>query len=199
MIIPSLNAGAKKYEILRDTAGYHSREAMLKGLYRKYGPEASMYDVYEELQGLDRSVSTGLDEDRFRELKEITGTMPDKWKDCFVSTGRDKWWKFSVESADPAIPWLRDLALIKVYVSVDEPSCVMEMFSRTVKMLLEQSDNRFHAKVSRMKRKDSIFLQGKPFLRMIISSFRRMAVFGMLLVWHQAGKRQRKSIMPNCR
>ena len=156
MIIPSLNAGAKKYEILRDTAGYHSREAMLKGLYRKYGPEASMYDVYEELQGLDRSVSTGLDEDRFHELKEIAGIMPDKWKDCIVSTGRDKWWKFSVESADPATPWLRDLALIKVYVSVDEPSCVMEIFSRTVKMLLEQSDNRFHAKVSRMKRKDSM-------------------------------------------
>ena len=156
MIKPSVNAGIKEYEILRDTAGYLSRETLLKDLYRKYGSEASVYDIYEDLQGIDRSVNTGLEEDRFREFKEIAGSMPGRWKDCRVSTGRDKWWKFSVESADPKASWLRDLALLKVYVSVDEPSRVMEVFCRTVRLLLEQSDNRFHAKVSRIKRKDSM-------------------------------------------
>ena len=122
MIIPSLNAGAKKYEILRDTAGYHSREA---------------------------------------------------------------------------IPWLRDLALIKVYVSVDEPSCVMEMFSRTVKMLLEQSDNRFHAKVSRMKRKDSMCFWVSRYSYFLLEKFfeEEKHVIAGTLPFIAYGKKSRKILM----
>ena len=156
LIIPSANAGLKTYEILRGTSGYRSREALLKELYRKYGNHASQHDIYEELQGIDRDVSTNLREEDMVSLKDQAETMPGKWKSCFTDTGRDHWWKFSVECADPAVSWLSDLALIKVYISVDDIAQIPDMFCKIVSLLLEQSDNRFHAKVSRCKRKDSM-------------------------------------------
>ena len=156
MKIPSGNAGLKNYEILRSNPGYHAREALLKELFEKYGPQASMYDIYEELQGIDRSVSTGLGKEDFAALKQLAADMSEKWKDCFTDTGRDSWWKFSVECADPAVPWLNDLALIKVYVSVEDSSVASEVFTGIVRLLLEKSDNRFHAKISRVKRRDSM-------------------------------------------
>lgn len=51
---------------------------------------------------------------------------------------------------------ISDLALIKVYVSLWDISKLSKVFCETVRLLLAYSDNRFHAKVSRVKRKDSM-------------------------------------------
>lgn len=61
-----------------------------------------------------------------------------------------------MESALPPADWLSDLALIKVYVSLWDISKLSKVFCETVRLLLAYSDNRFHAKVSRVKRKDSM-------------------------------------------
>ena len=61
-----------------------------------------------------------------------------------------------MESALPPADWLSDLALIKVYVSLRDISKLSKVFCETVRLLLAYSDNRFHAKVSRVKRKDSM-------------------------------------------
>ncbi len=61
-----------------------------------------------------------------------------------------------MESALPAADWLSDLALIKVYVSLRDISKLSKVFCETVRLLLVYSDSRFHAKVSRVKRKDSM-------------------------------------------
>ena len=102
--------------MLQNNPAYVAREEILKGLFRRYGKDADQYVIYEDLQGIDRSVGTGLCRDHIESLKELAASMPDKWKDSFTDTGYDRWWKFSVESALPAADWLSDLALIKVYV-----------------------------------------------------------------------------------
>jgi hypothetical protein len=154
--VSSLNAGLKTYILQQENPAYSAREEILKDLFRRYGKDADQYVIYEDLQGIDRSVDTGLCRDNIESLKELAASMPDKWKDCFTDTGYDRWWKFSVESALPAADWLSDLALIKVYVSLRDISKLSKVFCETVRLLLAYSDNRFHAKVSRVKRKDSM-------------------------------------------
>lgn len=113
--VSSLNAGLKTYILQQDNPAYSAREKILKDLFRRYGKAADQYVIYEDLQGIDRSV----------------------------------------ESALPPADWLSDLALIKVYVSLWDISKLSKVFCETVR-LLAYSDNRFHAKVSRVKRKDSM-------------------------------------------
>ena len=148
--VSSLNAGLKTYILQQDNPAYSAREEILIDLFQRFGKDADQYVIYEDLQGIDRSVDTGLCRDHIESLKELAASMPDKWKDCFTDTGYDRWWKFSVEN------WLSDLALIKVYVSLRDISKLSKVFCETVRLLLEYSDNRFHAKVSRVKRKDSM-------------------------------------------
>lgn len=114
--VSSLNAGLKTYILQQDNPAYSAREEILKDLFRRYGKAADQYVIYEDLQGIDRSV----------------------------------------ESALPPADWLSDLALIKVYVSLWDISKLSKVFCETVRLLLAYSDNRFHAKVSRVKRKDSM-------------------------------------------
>ena len=154
--VSSLNAGLKKYTMRQDNPAYADREAILKDLFRRYGKDADQYVIYEDLQGIDRSVGTGICRDPIESLKELAASMPDKWKDCFTDTGYERWWKFSVESTDPEAGWLSDLALIKVYVSLRDISQIPKLFCRAVSQLLVYSDSRFHAKVSRVKRKDGM-------------------------------------------
>lgn len=154
--VPSLNAGLKRYTILRNNPAYDSREKLLKDLFQKYGTGATQYAVYEDIQGIDRSVGTGLIRENINSLKELASSMPDKWKNCFTDTGYERWWKFSIESADPAACWISDLALIKVYVSLRDVSQISELFCEAVRLLLTYGDSCFHAKVSGVKRKDSM-------------------------------------------
>ena len=112
--VSSLNAGLKTYILQQDNPAYSVREEILKDLFRRYGKDADQYVIYEDLQGIDRSVGAGICRDHIESLKELAASMPDKWKDCFTDTGYDRWWKFSVESALPPADWLSDLALIKV-------------------------------------------------------------------------------------
>ena len=155
-VVPSLNAGLKTYILQQDNPAYSAREEILKDLFRRYGKDADQYVIYEDLQGIDRSVGAGICRDHIESLKELAASMPDKWKDCFTDTGYERWWKFSVESADPEAGWLSDLALIKVYVSLRDISQIPKLFCGAVSQLLVYSDSRFHAKVSRVKRKDSM-------------------------------------------
>ena len=154
--VPSLNAGLKRYTILRDNPAYDSRERLLKDLFQKHGKEATQYAIYDDLQEIDRSVGTGLRRDDINSLKKLAVSMPGKWKDCLTDTGYERWWKFSVESAVPVADWLSDIALIKVYVSVRDISQISKLFCEAVRLLLTCSDSRFHAKVSTEKRKDSM-------------------------------------------
>ena len=154
--VSSLNAGLKAYIMLQNNPAYVAREEILKGLFRRYGKDADQDVIYEDLQGIDRSVGTGICRDHIESLKELAASMPDKWKDCFTDTGYERWWKFSVESTDPEAGWLSDLALIKVYVSLRDISQIPKLFCRAVSQLLVYSDSRFHAKVSRVKRKDGM-------------------------------------------
>ena len=156
LTIPSMNAGLHTYEMHRDSEDYRSRELLLKQLFLKFGTAATQYDIYEALQGIDRSVGTSLQREDISALKDLAESMPEKWKDCFVDTGYEKWWKFSAECSDPSAQVLSDLALIKVYVSVDDEVRIPETFCQAVRLLLMEGSNRFHAKVSRVKRRDSM-------------------------------------------
>lgn len=156
LTVPSMNAGLHTYEILRDSEGYRSREFLLKQLFQKFGTDATQYDIYEELQGIDRAVGTSLQREAISALKDLAESMPEKWKDCFVDTDYEKWWKFSAECLDPLVPVLSDLALIKVYVSVGDVAQIPEIFCDAVRLLLMEGSTRFHAKVSRIKRRDSM-------------------------------------------
>ena len=153
-IVPSLNAGLKTYTMLQDNPAYAAREAILKDLFGRYGKDATQYVIYEDLQGIDRSEGTGLCRDHIESLKELAISMQDKWKECRTDTGYGRWWKFSVESVGPEAGWVSDLALIKVYISLRDISKTEQLFCEAVRELLTYSDSRFHAKVSRIKRKD---------------------------------------------
>lgn len=156
LTVPSMNAGLHTYEMHRDSEGYRSREFLLKQLFLKYGAAATQYDIYDGLQGINRSVGTGLRREDISALKDLAETLPEKWKDCFADAGYEKWWKFSAECLDPSVPVLSDLALIKVYVSVDDEARIPEIFCDAVRLLLMDGSTRFHAKLSRIKRRDSM-------------------------------------------
>ena len=156
LTVLSRNAGLRTYEILRDNEAYRSRDVLLKKLFLKYGVSASQYDVYEELQGIDRSVNTGLREEDIHSLKKLAATMSKKWNDCFTDTGNKKWWVFSAECADPSVPRLSNSGLIKVYASVRDVALAPDIFCQAVRLILTEGDKRFYAKVSRIKRKDAM-------------------------------------------
>ena len=57
--VSSLNAGLKTYILQQENPAYSAREEILKDLFRRYGKDADQYVIYEDLQGIDRSVGTG--------------------------------------------------------------------------------------------------------------------------------------------
>ena len=76
--VSSLNAGLKTYILQQDNPAYSVREEILKDLFRRYGKDADQYVIYEDLQGIDRSVGAGICRDHIESLKELAASMPDK-------------------------------------------------------------------------------------------------------------------------
>lgn len=153
-VVPSRNAKLENYEILRNSDAYRSREMLLKDLFRKYGTAATQMEIYEALQEIDESVHVKLHREKFEALEKLAASMPDRWERFSSYTSYDYWWKFSAECANSSVPQLSDLALIKVYVSVNDIAQIPEMYDEAVRLLLENSDNRFYSKVSTVKRSD---------------------------------------------
>ncbi|MDY6305938.1 MAG: hypothetical protein SPL94_08265 [Oribacterium sp.] len=152
--IPSRNAGVREFQVKRDNEGYDTREEILRELYRKFGKKADYYDIYVDMQGLDRDVHVFEEEEKFEALRDEALGCPEKWSRCFLDFNGSGWLKFDLDCPKERKPRLSDFAMVKVYVSLKDFSKVMDIYYGAVKLLTQQADNRFHSKASRYKRTD---------------------------------------------
>lgn len=153
--IPSRNAGGREFEVLRDNPGYDSRQRLLRELYREFGKSRDMEDIYTRMHGL-KEEWLDVDEERLRGLEELADSMPQRWRGGLLNDTQSHWIWVNAECADREAPRYSDLSMVKVYVSPAEMERAQELFDGAVRLLLSQQQERFHAKIARFQRNDSL-------------------------------------------
>ncbi len=158
VVIPSHFAGVRNLNISAGNRDRHEAlNTILKDIFDKYGNDVDSREVYYYIQGI-----SGCSSNR----KEISNTLRDileyaESKKCFyhcwIDVDDSFWAKFDLQRDETKVG-MGDLALVKVYMSVADPSEVLHIFDDAVRYLIDKGRHLFHAKISKRNRKDHICL-----------------------------------------
>ncbi len=155
--LPSKYAGIRKWY---GSANCSQQRIMLnkrlKELYKKYGKSAYKEMIYNDIQHIGK-----LYDDVCEIKKMVVGLKNyaddnDSVKSCQVDIYDEYWAKINIEKESSNS--LRDMSLLKVYISVKESKDILKIFDRVIRFLIDEGKDLFRAKVSIRERNDHICL-----------------------------------------
>ena len=154
--IPSAFAGAREIHLDQSTKAYGELNHLLRVMLREFRNTGDAACIYEMLQGLAPEVDTDLKNETLEKLKLHADSLPEKWAECVITPDDRYWGWIKAESAGGQKGYPGDMELIKSYVSVADGISLDALFRGAVSVLIDQGHDRYHAKASRFKRRDSM-------------------------------------------
>lgn len=137
-----------------DTETYKSREALIQGLYDKYGSNVNFEILYREFQRVNEDIETDVKQECYKEEKELKDFER-------VWTDSDRYW-FYIKKQDCAA-----MDIIKVYATPLDSTRLMDIYHGAVSLLIN-SKNGFASKASKFKRVDPLcfWVEREDFFRL---------------------------------
>lgn len=155
-VLPSHFAGVRKLDIpITNSERHKELNELLENLYIAYGDKISQRDVYNVIQHIGEDYS-----DLDKMVKSVEKVYEEavaehRYNSCKL-TINDNWWiRFDLDRYDKEEGY-DDLSLIKVYISVSDDARIIDVFETLLRKLISEGKHRFHAKISKKKRKDHI-------------------------------------------
>ena len=155
--IPSKYAGIRELDCTDSCAEQKKLlDGKLKDLYEKYGQFANSNTIYRDFQQVGEYYENA---DEIR--KAVSGLKAhadssNTVESCRIEIDDEYWAKIDVQRKDGT--HLSDMSLVKVYVSVKETKDLLQIFDSTLRFLIDECSDLFHAKISVRERKDHICL-----------------------------------------